>query len=265
MAQKQQSWFDRLLLACGIFLVTQYMRLLHLTGRIEFIDEHYPKEYWDKGEPFIGTLWHGRFIMMPFAWRSETRIGAIISKHGDGEFISRVLTNFNFISVRGSSNATKKKRKDRGGAEAFRAMVRALRDGTSMGITLDGPKGPRMRVKDGAVMLARMTGRPILPVAFSAKRGMYLGTWDSFLLAWPFSRAVFKWGAPIYVPRDADPALMEAKRLELETTLNTLTDELDEMMGRTKVEPGPAEVRTVDDQSAPSAQDKTSAHANPAA
>ncbi len=251
MAKKQQTWIDRWLLGLGIFLVTQYMRLVHATGRVEFIDEHYPQEFWDKGEPFIGSLWHGRFIMMPFAWRSKYRIGAIVSKHGDGEFISRVLTNFNFVNVRGSSNAANKKRKDRGGAEAFRAMVRALRDGTSMGITLDGPKGPRMRVKDGAILLARMTGKPILPVAFSANRGMNLTTWDSFLLAWPFSRAVFKWGAPIYVPRDADAALMESKRVELESTLNALTHELDTMMGRTPTEPDPAEASAIAPADAP--------------
>lgn len=239
MAKKTESWLDRLLLETLIVLATGYIKLIRATARVEHLDEHYPQAFWDKGEPFIGTLWHGRFIMMPYGWRTDHPIGAIVSRHGDGEFISRVLTNFNFVNVRGSSNAAHKKRKDRGGAEAFRAMVKALRGGTSMGITLDGPKGPRMRAKEGAIMLARLTGKPILPVAFSASRGMIVKkSWDSFLLAWPFSRAAFKWGPPIHVPRDATPEILEEKRLELETTLNQLTDELDRKMGRTPVMPG---------------------------
>ncbi len=239
MAQKHQSWLDRLLLSAGISVVTLYMRFIKATARVQHLNEHYAQAFWDEGTPFIGTLWHGRFIMMPYGWRSEHPIGAIISKHGDGEFISRVLTNFNFINVRGSSNAANKKRKDRGGSAALRAMVKAIRNGTSMGITLDGPKGPRMRAKEGAIVLARMTGAPILPIAFSANRAKVIGTWDSFLLVWPFSRAAFNWGAPIYVPRDAGADVMEEKRLELETTLNQLTDEIDRAMGRIPVTPAP--------------------------
>ena len=47
------------------------------------------------------------------------------------------------------------------------------------------------------------------------------------MVPYPFSRGVFIWGEPIWVPREADAAECEARRAELERALNEITDRAD--------------------------------------
>lgn len=119
----------------------------------------------------------------------------------------------------------------------MRAMLRILKDGGSIGITPDGPHGPRMRVSPGTIALAKFSGVPLLPTTFSSTKGKIFRSWDHFFLAGLFGKGVFLWGDPIYVPRDADAAEMERLRLELENSLNTLTRLADDKCGREPVEP----------------------------
>jgi hypothetical protein len=97
-----------------------------------------------------------------------------------------------------------------------------------------------MRASSGIIAAARLGGVPIIPVTFSVARCRILGSWDRFMLAWPFTRGVYLWGQPIHVPRDADPAAQEAARLAVETALNALTTEADRLMGVPAVAPDPA-------------------------
>jgi hypothetical protein len=120
-------------------------------------------------------------------------------------------------------------------------MVKALKAGDCVGITPDGPRGPRMRASDGAVALARLSGVPIIPATFGAARGRVLQSWDRFLVAWPFGRGVIVWGDPIDVARDADAAALGAARLRVENALNAITAEADRLTGRVPVEPAPVE------------------------
>ena len=155
----------------------------------------------------------------------------MISHHRDGEFITRTAARFGVNAVRGSTS--------RGGAAALRAMLKVLKRGEFVGITPDGPRGPRMRAQMGAIVLAQMAGVPIMPATYAVSRRRVAGSWDRFIIALPFSRGVYLWGEPVSVPRDADADLLEAKRLELENELNRLCDEADRMVGVTPVEPAP--------------------------
>ncbi len=111
-------------------------------------------------------------------------------------------------------------------------MLQALKAGESVGITPDGPRGPRMRVGPGGVVtLSRLAGVPVVPVSFSAKRAFWLKSWDRFLVAWPFGRGVFVWGEPISVPKIADAATLEEHRQAIEQALNVATAEADRRMG----------------------------------
>ena len=156
----------------------------------------------------------------------------LISQHRDGQIIARTVGHFGIKTVAGSSS--------KGGAQALRAMVKALKAGDCVGITPDGPRGPRMRATDGAVALARLSGAPIIPATFGAARGKVLPSWDRFLVAWPFGRGVIVWGDPIEVPRDADAAQLDASRLRVEGALNAITAEADRLTGRAPVEPAMA-------------------------
>ncbi len=215
----------------GLFcwLVAQYIRLVWATGRWKVVGAEHPERFWREGRPFVGAFWHGRILMMPCAWQTPRRMNMLISQHRDGELIASTIAHFGLGTVRGSSR--------RGGAQAFRAMLRSLRAGEYVGITPDGPHGPRMRAADGIVTVARIAGLPILPASFGVSRRKILGSWDRFVVALPFSRGIIVWGAPIEVPDRSDPAALERVRQEVESALNRITDEADQLCGQPPVQP----------------------------
>ena len=218
-------------LALACFVGAVYIRLVRYTGRWRIEGEHIPESFRTAGKPFILAFWHGRLLMMPYCWRRTDLVNMLISGHRDGRLISQTVKHFKIDSVVGSTTS--------GGAQAMRHLIRLMRSGGIVGITPDGPRGPRMRVGEGTVALARLSGAAIVPATFAASRRRIMGSWDRFVLALPFCRGVFLWGEPIVVPRDADNALLEARRQDLETAMNDLSDRADAMMGQAAIEPDP--------------------------
>jgi lysophospholipid acyltransferase (LPLAT)-like uncharacterized protein len=207
----------------------QYIRFVHATSRWEVIGGENPASYWDRGEPFILAFWHGRILMMPYCWPRGQPIQMLISSHRDGQIIARTVGHFGIETVVGSST--------RGGSAALRKMLQTLKGGACVGITPDGPNGPRMRASEGVVQVARMSGAAVIPCAFSTSRSRALDSWDRFLVALPFSRGVFVWGRPITVSRNADEAATEEMRLTIERTLNAATADADRRTGRAPMVP----------------------------
>jgi len=138
------------------------IRFLALTIRFEFVHhERLRKLLAEKGQRVIYCFWHDRLFMMPLIAIGE-KVSILSSQHRDGEYMSRIVSWFGYETVRGSSS--------RGGSLALRRMIKAMRAGCHGAITPDGPKGPRHRVKDGALLLASITGAPLVPVAFSSSK-----------------------------------------------------------------------------------------------
>ena len=167
--------------------------------------------------------------MMPVCWPSREPFHMLISAHPDGQLVARAIAHFGIGAIAGSST--------RGGSDALRALVRTLKSGKSVGITPDGPRGPRMRAGDGAVALARLSGAPILPVSVSISRRKVLGTWDRLIVPLPFGRGAVVWGDPIHVPGDADSAALSELTKHLELTLNTISAEADRLAGHAAMSP----------------------------
>ncbi len=211
------------------WLAAQYIRLLFLTTQWTVVCPPETEKCLAKGRPFIACFWHGRMIMMRAALPRGTTMHVLISEHRDGQLISRALADLGVATVSASSR--------RGGAAALRSMSGLLDRGESVGITPDGPRGPRMRAKPGAIKAAQLSGVPVLPVSGAVGRRRILGSWDSFCLALPFSRGVIQWGDPIEVPRQADDAELERLRLRLEDRLNHLTTEADKRFGQPEILP----------------------------
>lgn len=222
---------NRRLRAIACWLVSLYIRLVHATGRWRVLGNETADRMGDEGRPFILCFWHGRILMMPFAWRRRDQVHMLISGHIDGRLIARTVRQFGIKTVAGSSS--------KGGGAAIRAMLKILANGGWVGITPDGPRGPRMRAAAGIVKVARMAGVPILPLTFGADRCRTLRSWDRFVVPLPLARGVFIWGAPIEVPRDADPAAQERARRQVEDALNAITAQADRLCGRPAVEPAP--------------------------
>lgn len=213
------------------WLAAQYIRLVWYSGRwtVRGADEAYAR--FEQGEPVILATWHGRLLMSPFGWPHSDRTHVLVSAHSDGRVISRTLAHFNTRTITGSTR--------RGGAQALRQLHRVLRDGGAVGITPDGPRGPRMRVSLGIIQLARMTGVPIYPMIFSARPCHVFDSWDRFVLPLPFARGLYLYGAPIAVGRHAGKEEMEQARRTLEESLNALTRQADADLGQSVIEPGP--------------------------
>ena len=116
----------------------------------------------------------------------------------------------------------------RGGTDALRELTRAVRAGREVVVVPDGPRGPREVLKPGVIVLARLSGAPIVPMAVGASREWRLRSWDEFRIPLPFARCVVRFGEPIRVSRTADRAAEEAARKEVEAALRGLSWQVDE-------------------------------------
>jgi lysophospholipid acyltransferase (LPLAT)-like uncharacterized protein len=214
-------------------LAALYIRLAHATGRWRTVNGEIPRLLWEKGEPFILAFWHGRLLMMPYCWNPLIPIHMLISQHRDGQIIARTVAHFGISTIAGSSS--------KGGGAALRALVRAIKDGACVGITPDGPRGPRMRSSMGIAQVARLSGVKVVPAAFSCAPRRLMSSWDRFVVAPPFASGVFVWGNPIEVPRGADEAAVERARRAIEAGLNSVSAEADRICGVVPVAPDEAE------------------------
>ncbi len=169
---------------------------------------------WARGERVIVAFWHNRLLLMPVAAGGQ-RICIMNSAHRDGEIGTRALARWGIRSVRGSAT--------RGGARGFLQLVNAYREGYSLAVAPDGPRGPSCVAKPGVIHLARATGAVIVPVTYAARRARRLRSWDRLLIPLPFSRVVLAAGEPLHVPRDATADDIECYRQTLEQRLNDLT------------------------------------------
>jgi len=230
-------------LAAVSLLAAGYIRLVRWTSRIEFVGREQLERLDAAGAPVIAAAWHGRLLMLPYCWPSTPLPQVLISLHGDGEMIARTVERMAIDTVRGSTSRADKDR-DKGGAAALRQLLRLLRQGRSVGLTPDGPRGPRMRASVGTITLARLSGAPLIPISFASSRRRLLGSWDRFHLALPFSRIVFTYGPPIAVPKDLDTAAEEQWRRRVEETLNEITADADRRVGLPTVEPASGEPST---------------------
>jgi len=195
------------------FLGATFIRMLYWTLRVR----HVRVENLERTPQYIIAFWHAHLLMM-VKCRFRTPISVLISQSKDGELIARTMAYFDVDSSRGSSS--------RGGSAAMREMIRLARMGTNLVFTPDGPRGPARIASDGVGYAAQMTGLPIVPVAFAAKKKSLLRSWDRMVVPYPFTEALFLYGDPITVPRDANVA---EERARIERVMNVLADTAERM------------------------------------
>jgi lysophospholipid acyltransferase (LPLAT)-like uncharacterized protein len=217
-------------LGVASWLIAAYAKLIWVTGRWTIEGREHLVRMYDEGRPTFGTFWHGRILVMPFAWHRWTKFHMLISSHSDGRIIAGAVSYFGIEWIAGSSNE--------GGGTALRAMLRHLKAGDGVGITPDGPDGPAMHAKPGIVVAARLAKAAVLPVSYATRWRLILGSWDRFHLPLPFSRGIMIYGPPIEIGNASDPAAIEAARLQVEQGLNSITAEADRRMGHEAVAPG---------------------------
>jgi lysophospholipid acyltransferase (LPLAT)-like uncharacterized protein len=222
----RSSWLQR---AVG-FLTAEFLRLVWLTNRFSFD----PPEVHDIVEPqmpAIFAFWHGQHFLTPFIKSKEIhRAKVLISRHRDGEFNAIAAERLGIGTIRGSGDHGSAFHR-KGGVGAFKEMVRALEQGYNVALTADVPKRSRIAGL-GIIMLARESGRPIMPFAMATSRFLRLRNWDRTTINLPFGRGALVGGEIIMVPPDAGAETMEELRGRLEATLSDATARAYAQVGR---------------------------------
>jgi lysophospholipid acyltransferase (LPLAT)-like uncharacterized protein len=185
-----------------------FIRLLRASVRAK----HVRVENIERTPQYILAFWHEHMILMLHS-RFRKPITVMSSASRDGDLAVTVYNTYGVDAVRGSST--------RGGGAALREFVRRARHGSNLVFTPDGPKGPPHKVKEGVILAAKLTGLPIIPVAFAASHHKRLRSWDRMIVPLPLSRVLYLYGEPMSVPRDADA---EEWAMKLEESMNTLAD-----------------------------------------
>jgi hypothetical protein len=170
-------------------------------------------------EPVVAAFWHRNLLMAAWYFR-DRNFSVAVSRSKDGDLIAAVLAALGYQrAARGSST--------RGGAAALHELYGLVMGGATVSVQTDGPQGPARVSKIGVVTLARLTGRPVQPLAFAARPALRFKSWDQTILPWPFARVVCRYADAIPIARDADDEEEERTRSQLDAVLNAMTDELD--------------------------------------
>ena len=192
-------------------LVWSWVRVVRVVGA-----EHIPAAL-ARAPSFIPVYWHQHQLFCVrhlLAQRAAgVKLGFLISPSVDGEVGAMLVRKVGGEVIRGSSSHT--------GARALRDYYQALLDNVSPAITPDGPKGPIYKFKPGAVLLAQLSQRPIIPMAYAASRAWRI-QWDRFVIPKPFSRVAVAVGEPVYVPKGLDAVGLAHYQTDMEARLQSL-------------------------------------------
>ena len=173
------------------FFTFLYIRAVNLTSSIQFENESIPKQFWNNDKPFILAFWHSQLMMIGFAWKKKQNVNILASSHSDGRFGAIVGKYFNLNNIQ-----TSEKNK----SVSLRSIFKLLNDNNYIGITPDGPRGPKEIVSEGIIKIAKTSKVPIIPIGFWSSKNFKLKSWDSFLITLPFSKCSFVWNKPLEIP-----------------------------------------------------------------
>ena len=220
------AWFNHGVEA----LLAGWIRLAHRTSRWQRTGFEAMDAALRDGEPVIVALWHRRLMMSPYLFdATQGRICTLTSAARAGRLAGQVQARFGFGTIAMSSNKRH--------VTLSREVLGRIRDGWSIGIATDGPKGPARVASTVPLVWARASGARVFVVAFSARRVIEVPTWDRMWLPAPWTRGVLmcrEW--PATVPRKAGEAEVESLRQQLESALNDVTDAADRAAGRVVAE-----------------------------
>ena len=198
------------------------LRALGATWRVAVLCDD-PRTAGPSDPPRLAALFHESMVACAWLYR-DRRYNVAVSRSRDGDLIRSALLALGYAEpARGSSS--------RGGSAVLRQIVRHLKSGTTAAVLVDGPRGPARVAKTGIVAIARHTGIPIQPIAFSARPAHRLSSWDKSLLPLPFARVIVAYGEPIVVGHDAgDDASEQSLARNVEQALSDLHHRADALL-----------------------------------
>jgi len=162
---------------------------MHATWKVQVLDPHgLARSVRDGCAAVVVAFWH-RHILSALTEFAKSGVCVPVSEHQDGEYVAQVMERFGLVSVRGSTT--------RGAVRLLRGLLREAREGRTLAVTPDGPRGPKFSVQPGVAMLARRSGRPVLPLGIAAEPAWTMASWDEFVVPRPWARVVIVAGEPV--------------------------------------------------------------------
>ncbi len=202
------SIFQRFLAFIGYL----YILFVCLTSKIRIKNSSLPRTMWSEQKPFILAFWHSQLMMVGYVWKSKSVLNMLASSHSDGRFGAYIAGHFNLKNV---SIESKNK------SPSLRKIFKILKNGNYIGITPDGPTGPKLKVSEGIIKIAIHSQVPIIPLGFASNKNFELKSWDSFLITYPFAKCNFVWGDPINIPSTTRENEIEKYKIFLEEKINS--------------------------------------------
>jgi lysophospholipid acyltransferase (LPLAT)-like uncharacterized protein len=217
------QWIIAICLAIPIWFI-------YLTTRKEFRGMDTFRKYRNKSAIFVA--WHGRSMMFPpLTLLGGVRGYVVTSQHKDGRMMAKLQRLFGMRAIYGSTS--------KGGVSVLKQGVRVLRDGRYVvSMAPDGPSGPALKLHDGALYFAKMSGAPIIPVCFSCSKPWFQKRWDRYLVATPFSRVTCEIGKPIFVDSKISDEEFKKMRQYVEDVMVKQLRDMDAEFGLEQVEQG---------------------------
>lgn len=162
------------------------------------------------------AMWHGNQCAI-YGFKDKPTVSVLVSQSRDGDVVAKGIKPMGFKLVRGSKGRS-------GAIEASMQMIDALKKGERCAMMVDGPRGPAKVVKAGAIKIAKLSGKPIVPVCWYSTNFNWvkLPSWDGLRMPFLDVRLINLYGEPIYVPEDADDEALEKARLQLQNSLEDL-------------------------------------------
>ena len=194
------------------WLVSVYIKFCFHSSSWKVKDFENIKKLVLKKKKIIVCFWHGRLLMSPLCWNFPHNFYMLISDHSDGKLISKTVSHFQINTIVGSSSKKK--------ISSTKSIISKLKNNEIIGITPDGPRGPKMKIKSSLASLAKVTNATIIPMSISSRFSKILSSWDNFNLVTPFNNFYIIWGKPINYKRKYN---LEKNRLKVENELLRIT------------------------------------------
>jgi lysophospholipid acyltransferase (LPLAT)-like uncharacterized protein len=205
---------QRVVLSIIVWAGDWFIRLLGPTLRVSVSYEEGSQKTLEE-RPLVASFWHSCMIPATYIFRNMG-IRVMSSYSYDGEYMGRIIKRFGFVAVKGSSS--------RNPIRALLGLRRALDEGWTVAFTLDGPRGPRHKVKPGPVGLGKSSGLPLTTFHAAVEKAWILNSWDRMMIPHPFSRVLVRVGKLIHVPKDATEQDVERYTAELQASLDRVCE-----------------------------------------
>lgn len=188
-----------------------YIVFVKITSNIKYENIDSPKKYWQNKKPFILAFWHGQLMTFSYTWKINKKLNILASSHSDGRFGASIARYFKVNNIPISSDSNNL---------SLRPIFKILNSNNYIAITPDGPRGPKEKVSEGIIKIAKISKVPIIPVGFGSSKNFCLKSWDSFLITLPFSKCRIVWGDSITIPENLEDQEIATYKKIIEEKIN---------------------------------------------